>query len=131
MNWVGRVGWPLCPVMYVPESEAGFYDILLLHRRWSSIQLKHVQRYHGARSSLLEPQTIGGARAEVQYVGADEAKQMVTEQGYSIIDIRDQAQYERSHIPSSVHVPLFLDNKDMDPGMFIFPHVIVKIWSSL
>lgn len=85
--------------------------------RWCGVHLKSVQSYHGARSSLSDTQTTGVARAAgVEYVDAEEAKQLVDEEGYSIIDIRDAGQYNRSHIPKSLHAPLFIDNEDSDPG---------------
>jgi len=59
---------------------------------------------------------VNEARAGVQYLNADEAKKAVTEEGYNIIDIRDASQYARSHIPKSVHVPLFIANEGTDPG---------------
>ena len=57
--------------------------------------------------------------AETQYVDAEEAKQMVSEDGFKIIDIRDASRYDRSHIGKSIHVPLFIANEDMDPGTLI------------
>lgn len=81
------------------------------------MHLKSVQRYHGARSSLSDTQTTGVARAAgIKYVDAEEAKQLVDEEGYSIIDIRDAGQYNRAHVPKSLHAPLFIDNEDSDPG---------------
>lgn len=81
------------------------------------MHLKSVQTYHGARSSLSDTQTTGVARAAgVEYVDPEEAKQLVNEEGYSIIDIRDAGQYNRAHIPNSLHAPLFIDNEDSDPG---------------
>ncbi|KAL3700816.1 hypothetical protein R1sor_018838 [Riccia sorocarpa] len=58
-------------------------------------------------------------RAEVQFVSVEEAKEMVEKDGYKILDIRDKTQYERSHIPSSVHVPYFIENTDSDIGTVI------------
>ena len=44
-------------------------------------------------------------RADVSFVGADEAKRLVDEEGYTVLDIRDRTQRERAHIKSSTHVP--------------------------
>lgn len=55
-------------------------------------------------------------RAEVSFVDADEAKRLVGEEGYTVLDIRDRAQRERAHIKSSTHVPLFIENQDNDIG---------------
>jgi len=55
-------------------------------------------------------------RAEVSFVGADEAKRLVDEEGYTVLDIRDRTQRERAHIKSSTHVPLFIENQDNDIG---------------
>lgn len=53
----------------------------------------------------------------MQYLDQEEAKKMVSEEGYTVVDIRDGSQYDRSHIAKSVHVPLFIANEDMDPGI--------------
>lgn len=58
-------------------------------------------------------------KAEVNFVNADEAKRLVEEEGYTILDVRDRTQYERSHIKSSKHIPLFVENKDNDLGTII------------
>lgn len=47
---------------------------------------------------------------------ADEAKRLVGEEGYTVLDIRDRTQRERAHIKSSTHVPLFIENQDNDIG---------------
>ncbi|KAL9240146.1 hypothetical protein vseg_014399 [Gypsophila vaccaria] len=57
-------------------------------------------------------------RAEVDYVNADEATSLVAE-GYAIVDVRDKTQFERAHIKSCYHVPLFIENQDNDPGTII------------
>ncbi|XP_074306998.1 rhodanese-like domain-containing protein 9, chloroplastic [Silene latifolia] len=57
-------------------------------------------------------------RAEVDYVSADEATELVAE-GYAIVDVRDKTQYERAHIKSCYHVPLFIENQDNDLGTII------------
>lgn len=57
-------------------------------------------------------------RAEVNYVSAEEAKQLIAE-GYTVIDVRDKSQFDRAHIKSCFHVPLFIENKDNDIGIKI------------
>ena len=56
-------------------------------------------------------------RAEVSFVEADEAKRLVAEEGFTVLDIRDRTQRERAYIKSSTHVPLFIENQDNDIGM--------------
>ncbi|KAJ1257722.1 hypothetical protein BS78_10G018300 [Paspalum vaginatum] len=58
-------------------------------------------------------------RAEVSFVDADEAKRLVAEEGYTVLDIRDRTQRERAHIKSSTHVPLFIENQDNDIGTIV------------
>lgn len=58
-------------------------------------------------------------RAEVNFVNADEAKRLVTEEGYAILDVRDRTQFERAHIKSCTHVPLFVENNDNDLGTIV------------
>nr|AKM76377.1 rhodanese/cell cycle control phosphatase superfamily protein [Geranium maderense] len=58
-------------------------------------------------------------RAEVNFVNAEEAKQLVDNEGYSIVDVRDKSQFDRAHINSCLHVPLFIENKDNDLGTIV------------
>lgn len=58
-------------------------------------------------------------RAEVKYVNGEEAKRLLDEEGYSVLDIRDKTQYDRAHIKSCRHIPLFIENNDNDFGIFI------------
>ncbi|XP_039057479.1 rhodanese-like domain-containing protein 9, chloroplastic [Hibiscus syriacus] len=58
-------------------------------------------------------------RAEVNFVNAEEAKKLVAVEGYAVVDIRDKSQFDRAHIESCYHVPLFIENKDNDPGTII------------
>ncbi|XP_050226345.1 rhodanese-like domain-containing protein 9, chloroplastic [Mercurialis annua] len=60
-----------------------------------------------------------GIRAEVKYVNGEEAKNLAEAEGYSILDVRDKTQYNRAHIKSCYHVPLFIENKDNDLGTII------------
>lgn len=76
--------------------------------------MRSFQRHLGTRSSISDAPAV--VSAGVQYVDAEEAKQMVSTEGYTIIDIRDGSQYDRSHITKSDHIPLFIANEDSDPG---------------
>nr|AKM76373.1 rhodanese/cell cycle control phosphatase superfamily protein [Erodium texanum] len=58
-------------------------------------------------------------RAEVKYVNAEEAKQLVSSEGYSVVDVRDTSQFGRAHIKSCYHVPLFIENTDNDIGTIV------------
>ncbi|RZC65189.1 hypothetical protein C5167_008879 [Papaver somniferum] len=58
-------------------------------------------------------------RAEVNYVSSDEAKELVSAEGYVVLDVRDSSQYDRAHIKSCYHVPLFIEDKDNDPGTIV------------
>ncbi|GAV63932.1 Rhodanese domain-containing protein [Cephalotus follicularis] len=85
------------------------------------------------RTSWLEFQTHRGrtiqgklvfrnylkVRADVNFVNAEEAKQLIAIEGYAILDVRDNSQYNRAHIKSCLHVPLFIENQDNDFGTII------------
>ncbi|KAL5719483.1 Rhodanese-like domain-containing protein 9 [Ranunculus cassubicifolius] len=58
-------------------------------------------------------------RADVNFVNADEAKELVAVEGYTILDVRDKTQYERAHISSCHHIPVYIENTDNDPGTFL------------
>ena len=82
-------------------------------------------------------------KAEVTYVNADEAKKLIAVEGYAILDVRDNSQYNRAHIKSCYHVPLFVENQDNDFGKaffllacvvitsFIVYHLLCSIYASL
>lgn len=55
-------------------------------------------------------------KAEVNFVNAEEAKKLIAVEGYAVLDVRDKSQYNRSHIKSCYHVPLFIENEDNDLG---------------
>ncbi|KAL9265269.1 Rhodanese-like domain-containing protein [Drosera capensis] len=57
--------------------------------------------------------------AEINYVNADEAKQLLEVEGFMVVDVRDKSQFERAHIKSCYHAPLFIENKDNDPGTIV------------
>uniref|UniRef100_A0A2P2KR42 Rhodanese domain-containing protein n=1 Tax=Rhizophora mucronata TaxID=61149 RepID=A0A2P2KR42_RHIMU len=69
-------------------------------------------------SKLTHLRSIG-VRAEVNYVNAEEAKKLLSDQGYVVLDVRDKTQYDRAHIKSCSHVPLFIENQDNDFGTII------------
>ncbi|KAL8261689.1 hypothetical protein R6Q59_025738 [Mikania micrantha] len=73
---------------------------------------------HGGRTSTIFRKSLR-INAEISYVNAEEAKKLVSEEGYSIVDVRDRIQYERAHIKPCSHVPLFVENKDNDIGTII------------
>ncbi|XP_045798161.1 rhodanese-like domain-containing protein 9, chloroplastic [Trifolium pratense] len=58
-------------------------------------------------------------KAEVRFVTADDAKELVAVDGYNVLDVRDISQFERAHIKTCYHVPLFVENTDNDPGTFL------------
>ncbi|PON52252.1 Rhodanese-like domain containing protein [Parasponia andersonii] len=58
-------------------------------------------------------------RAEVSYVNAEEAKKLVADEGYTVLDVRDKSQFDRAHIKSCYHVPLFIENRDNDIGTIV------------
>lgn len=81
--------------------------------RASGLQLKT----HGRRTIFRRSANINvNLRAEVNFVSAEEAKRLVTSEGYVIVDVRDKTQFERAHIRSCRHVPLFIENQDSDFG---------------
>ncbi|KAG9450647.1 hypothetical protein H6P81_010612 [Aristolochia fimbriata] len=58
-------------------------------------------------------------RSEVNFVNADDAKRLVKDEGYVVLDVRDVRQFERAHIKSCYHVPLFIENQDNDLGTIV------------
>lgn len=58
-------------------------------------------------------------KAEVNYVNSQEAKKLIADEGYSVVDVRDRTQFERAHIKGCYHIPLFIENKDNDLGTII------------
>ncbi|KAI7742714.1 hypothetical protein M8C21_018498 [Ambrosia artemisiifolia] len=75
-------------------------------------------RFNGGKRAKILSKGLR-INAEISYVNGEEAKRLVTEEGYSIVDVRDRIQYERAHIKSCRHVPLFIENKDNDPGTIV------------
>ncbi|XP_047333943.1 rhodanese-like domain-containing protein 9, chloroplastic [Impatiens glandulifera] len=58
-------------------------------------------------------------RSEVNFVNSEEAKELVANEGFTVLDVRDKSQYDRAHIKSCYHVPLFIANQDNDIGTII------------
>ncbi|CAN6586527.1 unnamed protein product [Malus baccata var. baccata] len=84
--------------------------------------LKLGTRTHGGGTILGQPtrhRRKFSIRAEVNFVSAEEAKDLVAVEGYTVIDVRDKSQHERAHIKSCHHVPLFIENQDNDFGTII------------
>ncbi|KAG6543180.1 hypothetical protein Mapa_015429 [Marchantia paleacea] len=84
-----------------------------------STLLPSTARFIVQRRGAAFSHRVGVASAEVKFVGVEEAKQMVEKDGYTILDIRDKSQYERSHIANCVHIPYFIENTDNDIGTII------------
>ncbi|XP_010928835.1 rhodanese-like domain-containing protein 9, chloroplastic [Elaeis guineensis] len=82
---------------------------------WAAFRVNHSEtstcKLHRKRNAVV--------RAEVRFVNAEEAKRLVVEEGYTILDVRDTTQYDRAHIKSCYHVPLFVENKDNDLGTIL------------
>nr|AKM76375.1 rhodanese/cell cycle control phosphatase superfamily protein [Francoa sonchifolia] len=60
-----------------------------------------------------------GIKAEVNYVNAEAAKKLIAVEEYTVLDVRDKSQFDRAHIKSCKHVPLFIENKDNDIGTIV------------
>lgn len=41
------------------------------------------------------------AKAEIKYVSSKQAKSLIEEENYTVVDVRDETQYERAHIPGT------------------------------
>lgn len=65
-------------------------------------------------------------RAEVNYVNAEEAKKLIAVEGYAVLDVRDKSQFDRAHIKSCYHAPLFVENQDNDLGNTFFALYLAK-----
>lgn len=80
----------------------------------------HRQTVPGKRRSLA-------IKAELKFIYADDAKTLVADEGYAIVDVRDKTQFERAHIQQCYHVPLFIKNKDNDFGTML--HSVASLFS--
>lgn len=89
----------------------------LLSLRTRKVQKEQkVQKVQKRRNSTNQGAAIS---ADSQFFSAEEAKKAVEEDGYTVLDIRDEAQFDRAHIKGCVHVPLFVENTDMDLATII------------
>lgn len=61
-------------------------------------------------------------------MNAEEAKKLIAVDGYAIVDVRDKTQFDRAHIKSCYHVPLFIENKDNDLGKSCFLRFICSLY---
>lgn len=87
-------------------------------------------RIFRASGRISTRRKFSSIRAEVIFVNGDEAKKLVNEEGYKILDVRDKTQFERAHIKSCYHVPFFIENNDNDVGVkhSIFSLVFLKFF---
>lgn len=65
------------------------------------------------------PRRLPSIKAEVKYVDGVEAKKLVAEEGYTVLDIRDRTQYEKAHIVPSTHIPVYIENTDNDLSNYL------------
>jgi len=89
---------------------------------WIAVRIRQRCKPAGVSLSPRRRRTSCAAaaiRAEVSFVEADEAKRLVAEEGFTVLDIRDRTQRERAYIKSSTHVPLFIENQDNDIGTIV------------
>lgn len=92
-------------------------------RHWLELKTHHGRAISGTpirRRNL-------SIRAEVNFVNAEEAKKLIEAEGYAILDIRDKYQFDRAHIKSCCHVPLFIENKDNDPSKIFYTHFLFRV----
>ncbi|KAJ8756361.1 hypothetical protein K2173_025173 [Erythroxylum novogranatense] len=82
---------------------------------WLQYQTLHGRTTPGKASDLRS----FSVKAEVNYVNGEEAKQLIADKGYLVLDVRDKTQYQRAHIKSCYHVPLFIENDDNDFGTIV------------
>nr|BAJ93045.1 predicted protein [Hordeum vulgare subsp. vulgare] len=85
---------------------------------WIAVRLRNgaAGRSSGGLSLRRSAAAAVAVRAEVSFVDGDEAKRLVAEEGYTVLDVRDRRQYERAHVRASAHVPLYIENEDNDIG---------------
>eukprot|EP00898_Chlorokybus_atmophyticus_P004799 jgi/Chlat1/531/Chrsp103S01114 len=48
-----------------------------------------------------------------------EVKELIEKEGYKLVDVRDATQYNRSHVPGSDNVPMWIANEGTDPSTLI------------
>lgn len=84
-----------------------------MRKTWLELETHHVSRMSVHRKNWK-------IRAEVNFVNAEEAKELVAAEGYAVLDVRDKSQFDRAHIRSCHHFPLFIENQDYDLGKNLF-----------
>lgn len=52
----------------------------------------------------------------MSFINSEDAKKLTTDEGFKVLDVRDKSQFDRAHIKSCYHVPLFIENQDNDLG---------------
>ncbi|KAF7818969.1 rhodanese-like domain-containing protein 9, chloroplastic [Senna tora] len=82
-----------------------------LRRSWCVLKTHNARTMPGRTSMTI--------KAELKYVNAEEAKELIAVEGYTVLDVRDKTQFDRAHIKSCYHVPLFIENQDNDLGTII------------
>lgn len=90
-----------------------------LRGSWIAVRIRQGGKPAGISLPPTRRRSAAVVRAEVSFVDAGEAKRLVDEEGYTVLDIRDRTQRERAHIKSSTHVPLFIENQDNDIGTIV------------
>ncbi|CAN8317995.1 unnamed protein product [Cochlearia groenlandica] len=84
----------------------------------SNVGTRRIKAVKSVSGSRIRRRSMRVA-AEVRFVNAEEAKQLIAVEGYSVVDVRDKTQYERAHIKSCNHIPLFIYNEDNDLGTIV------------
>lgn len=90
-----------------------------LGRCWLVVKTHNARSMPGKLVSQCKMRRKFTIKAEIKFVTADDAKELVKVDGYNVLDVRDKSQYERAHIKTCYHVPLFVENTDNDPGTFL------------
>ncbi|XP_041028506.1 rhodanese-like domain-containing protein 9, chloroplastic [Juglans microcarpa x Juglans regia] len=85
---------------------------------WTSCLVSETHIGRTMPGKLLHRKNLN-IKAEVSYVNAEEAKKLISVEEYTILDVRDKSQYDRAHIKSCYHVPLFIENQDNDFGTIL------------
>ncbi|KAL7136237.1 hypothetical protein ABFS83_10G016300 [Erythranthe nasuta] len=99
--------------------------IQLKHHHTSTLN-KHLQPPFSAapqpRSASLRVHAVLGGRAQeliksgaVTPIPPKDAVSQMQSQGYTLLDIRPEWEREKARVSGSLHVPLFIEDKDMSP----------------
>jgi len=57
--------------------------------------------------------------SKIDYVPASKVANLVTQEGYALLDVRDNNQFQKAHVKGSVHIPLFKEDEAKDPQSLI------------